>query len=373
MVARKVRPGGNYALRDAPSDIIQGRPSRPPSEAPQTRSSVPEGPDRGRLPAPPPTPDLERSEPVPSAVEGDVPRHSFIRPRAGGEQEEVVAVALLLEELTTCAPGEAYLVLGRLERFPAPLVARMLTRAFPGPVWCSRQQTLRRLPRAHETSGIAAALASLGEVAIPYVGWLLESDSEDIQFYAALVAQEIPDPSLLEPLRQLVLGSDRPGRLAAIAALEAAAHLPDYVTLTAWLTELGGDVKTRQVWRVRALEALAALGEAAALRMMIECLGDRDRTIARAAHEALRQLTCHDLGTMRFAWKRWMRSHERQPRIQWLIEGLADRRVELRVRAAQELHRLTGEQFDLHENAGRKAFLAARDRYAAWWQRHAIS
>lgn len=305
------------------------------------------------------------------SLEGDVPRHSFIRPRAEGDEER--AVLQLIEELGKSAPGEEELVLGRLTRFPTPLVARLLTEAFPGPVWCSRQQTRRRLPQSREVSGIATALATLGKDAVPYLAWLLESESDDIRFYAALVASEVPDPSLLEPLRRLVLGRDRPGRLAAIAALEAAALLPDYITLTDWLSELAGDVKTRQVWRTRALEALAALGEASALRMMIECLGDRDRSIARAAHEALRNLTCHDLGTMRFAWKRWMRSHERQPRIQWLIEALADRRVELRVMAANELHRLTGEHFDLHENAGRKAFLAARDRYAAWWQRHAIS
>lgn len=340
------RSNGTYVLRDAPSDIVLGRPSRPPSEPSEVQDS-----NGVHFPPPPPT-----------------PRESFIRETPAGS-----AIRDLVRDFAQASPADCDALLPRMERFAPDALASVLGDAFPGPTWVSKQAARRRLPTATELSGIATALVVLKSAAHPTLVWLLQSQCSDRRFFAALVAAEVPSESLLEPLARMTLGSDAQGRQAAVHALEAHMAVPGYADTMAWIRATSSDVRTRQVWRVRGLATLAGVGDAQALPVMIQCLGDRDRTIARAAHKSLRKLTCHDLGTMRLPWKGWARAHGLKPRMQWLIDALADRRGELRIMAARELERLTGQSFGVEYDAGRRAFLDAQAKYAAWWQRRPLA
>jgi hypothetical protein len=276
-------------------------------------------------------------------------------------------IAALLLELCRLSPGEVERLRPRLERDADRLLPE-LVRHFPGPVWFDRRMPHRRLPRASEASPLAAALTLLGERACPHVEELLSHMSPGVRFHAALVATELDRPELLAAVAQLVLDADSGVRRAALVAVEALRASPNYPHILEGLRRTASSSTVQQVWRVRSVEALSELGDALALDALVELLGDDDRTIARAAHDALRRLTCHDLGSMRMAWRRWAKSQGRRHRFDWLVDALADRRPELRRMALSELVRASGHTFGLTEDSPRASFVDAQAKYLRWWQ-----
>ncbi|MBX3252233.1 MAG: hypothetical protein KF901_33985 [Myxococcales bacterium] len=282
-----------------------------------------------------------------------------------------------LEELCRLPPEESHRVLSRLVREPEACLPE-LARIFPGPTWFDRRLPYRRVPRAAEASPITAAMAAIGEPAVPHVLPLLKSESADQRFFAAIVVMDLgvrrlesgtkDTNDLLGPVAQLLLDADAGVRGAAREAVWALRSSSGYPAMLEGFRRCAADRGVQQVWRVRAIEALAELGDAMALDMLIEQLVDDDRTIARAAHESLRRLTCHDLGSMRMAWRRWSKSQGRRHRFDWLVDALADRREDLRIMALRELRRLSGESFGLTELSPRSACIEAQQKYLRWWQ-----
>ncbi len=272
-----------------------------------------------------------------------------------------------LQALAKAAPDEVFLSVEALRRFDDDEVIAALEKHFPGPLWFDRRH-LVSLPNAKQVSALGCALVSYGERAVPTLGRLLVDHGPEPRFYAALVAQGIADTRLLRPLGRVALGSDAGARTAALTALKQQSALAGYQGLLAWMRQVAVGQKTRQVWRIRSLAALAALGDATALDVMLECLGERDRSIARAAHEALVVLTAHDLGSMRLQWRRWRKAQGNLPRMAWLIDGLSDRRERIRRHALNELERISGIQLNLPADAPRSSFLEARERFTRWWQ-----
>jgi len=313
-------------------------------------------------------------------------RRSTFRPRAPGHAVDVVRGANLdavgsdrperprkseleraLDTLAKTPPDEAFLAVEALHRFDDDAVLAAVEEHFPGPLWFDRRH-LKSLPTAIQVSALGCALVGYGELSVPALGRLLVDRGPEPRFYASLVCQGIADTRLLRPLGRVALGSDAGARTAALAALKAQAKLAGYQGLLAWMRQVAVGQKTRQVWRVRSLAALAALGDATALDVMLECLGERDRSIARAAHDALVVLTAHDFGTMRLQWRRWRKAQGNLPRVAWLIDGLSDRRDSIRRHALDELERISGIALNLPADAPRAAFLEARERFTRWWQ-----
>lgn len=422
--------GGAYLLRDAPSDVVRGRPSRPasgrssrPPKAAKTtppppgysESGFPELPVDGEVsplltgavPKAPPVPDLGVPDDEPMADPDDVvsldeaesgeherptgtikmrvrratmpemdattPTVERVRPtdidalRSPSEEPPPTDPRLtIVRELMTTAPGDEHLVLARVLRVPGALA--LAARHFPGPLWFDRRGPYRKLPPATSTSAVCALLVHAGEEAHPYVVQLLGHADVDVRFYALLVAREAPADDYAMPVARLVLDRDAGVRQAARAALRQHRRVGSYPEAVAKIRELIELPKVRQVWRLRAIHAAAELGDADAVGVLIEALADQDRAIARAAHQALRTLTCQDFGTMRMPWRRWLKSHGRKHRMNWLIEALADRREELRLDAFRQLVALTGESFGLSDAAPRDAFVKAQGDYARWWR-----
>lgn len=414
MAAEKKRSvsGSTYVVRNAPSDIVRSRPSSTPPVSDGSAPPLPPPPRVPRLDGPieevververfdfaPVMPRSSRppSAPPPERISAVVPTPptatSSVRPRVSTPaparvdrvrtdidalhgaslvpEEPVPAVdpvASLLLELCRLSPGEVERLRPRLERDADRLLPE-LVRHFPGPVWFDRRMPHRRLPKASEASPLAAALTLLGERASTFVEELLAHASPDVRFHAALVATELGRPELLAAVAQLVLDADAGVRRAAIAAVEALRASATYPHILEGLRRTASSTTVQQVWRVRSVEALAELGDALALDALVELLGDDDRTIARAAHDALRRLTCHDLGSMRMAWRRWAKSQGRRHRFDWLVDALADRRPELRRMALSELVRASGHSFGLTEDSPRASFVDAQAKYLRWWQ-----
>ena len=398
MYPGKKRAGDeDYVLRDAPSDIVLGRPSRAPlgpgSAPPSTLPPEGEALLDVHLPRPPRMPsDCSSREDRPARapslppVSRVSPRRSTLRPRAPGHSVDVVRGAHLdavgsdrptapprdalreaLQDLVKAGPDDVSLYLGPLRRFADEDVIAAVEKFFPGPLWIERH-VIRALPEPHQVSALGCALASYGKNAVPALARILVNRGPDPRFYAAVVARGVTDARLLRPLGRVALGSDVGARRAATAALRAQSSLLGYQGLLGWLRQVAESRKARQVWRIRSLEVLAALGDETALDVMLGCLGERDRSIARAAHQALVRLTAHDLGTMRMQWRRWRKAQGNLPRAAWLIDGLADRREAIRNHALQELERVSGICLDLPADAPRSAYLEAQERYRLWRQ-----
>ncbi|MFK7998344.1 MAG: HEAT repeat domain-containing protein [Polyangiales bacterium] len=189
------------------------------------------------------------------------------------------------------------------------------------------------------------------------------SDSLEMRRAATEFAKLSPRAEFVRPLLALALDAAEPLRSQAretVAGYEGLLH-----NGCVWLRGLLVSSQTSQQRRRRSMELLAMFGDPRALAPFIDLLGDADRSIARAAHEALRTLTCHDLGNMRSAWQRWAEKSQTRSRIDWLIEALADRRPELREDALAALSRITGQSFGVKPGEPRPRFLVAQEQFAA--------
>jgi len=117
-----------------------------------------------------------------------------------------------------------------------------------------------------------------------------------------------------------------------------------------------------------ALRALAELRDKNAVPAIAELLEAGGPEVAKAAHAALVQLTCDDLG---MKTKRWLDVWNRmsgRSRVEWLLEALAHRNPELRLQASSELYEISGEYFGYHYDLPERDREEARQRWIAWWQ-----
>ena len=117
-----------------------------------------------------------------------------------------------------------------------------------------------------------------------------------------------------------------------------------------------------------ALRALAELRDKNAVPAIAELLETDSPEVADAAHAALVQLTCDDLGSKA---KRWLDAWNRmsgRSRVEWLLEALAHRNPELRLQASSELYEISGEYFGYHYDLPERDREEARQRWIAWWQ-----
>ena len=205
--------------------------------------------------------------------------------------------------------------------------------------------------------------------AIPYLLELMRHPSSEVRYYAAVICDEIPDPGLVEPFARLALDEDRGCRRVAIHLLSGYQHEPVYRDALAMLRHTGADADASIGTRRRAISALTQLRDDASSTLFVDMLSNPDRGIATASRVGLRVLTAHDFGFAREPWLRWLAERGHEIRIQWLIEGLGDARINIRVLASRELWRLTRFLQPLTETAERNAFLDAQRHYERWWSK----
>ncbi len=371
---------GSYFVRDAPVDVVSRRPSpRPPAPS---RTTTPPAIPR---PAPVPAEAVAPLEPEATA------RSSGFRRKPGAEPDfrvESVRVPdydavsqlppvqsptamqqadAIVQELMASPPGDESIYLSRLLRL-GHVGLRALRDHFPGPLWYDPRRPHSRLPRARQLSAIASCLVSWGEEAVPYVASLLEAPHPDVRLFAAVVARDMPYPGILEPLARLSLAIEPTSRRVALEVLPDLAHLPGYPSILAGIRTLIRDSSSPQQFRMRAVQGAEVLRDALAVPELVQLLGDGDRELARSSLSALRRLTAHDFGTMRFGWNRWLKAYAERPRIVWLMDGLTDRRAELRSLAAEELARLTGHARYLSPDAPRDEAMRLRAYYERYWE-----
>lgn len=275
----------------------------------------------------------------------------------------------LVETLIGLKPDEAAPTVRRL----LPLgnfALEELAKSFPGPLWRPSLATDSRLPRPEEISASAAALATFGAEAVPYLARLMRSSNTEARYYATVLCGSIPDAGLIEPLARVALDDDRECRRAALHLLGGYQHEPRYRDALGQLRKCAADVAQPLATRRRAISALTQLRDEASTALFVELLADSDRGIGTASRVGLRVLTAHDFGFSRDPWLRWLSDRGHEIRIAWLIEGMGDARANIRLLASRELWRLTRFLQPLSETASRDEFVAAQRHYERWWTKN---
>lgn len=321
--------------------------------------------------------------PLPAGVVPTEPRWGEEDPGSRVRTKAPPAPASRQASHPTPAEAARYLVDALVQLKPdeiAPTVRRLLpfgnfaleeiVKSFPGPLWRPSLATDSRLPRPEEISASAAALATFGGEAIPYLARLMRSGSTEARYYATVLCGAFSSARLIEPLAQVALDDDRECRRVALHLLSGYQHEPRYREALAELRKCAADIVQPIATRRRAISALTQLRDEVSAPLFVELLADTDRGIGTASRVGLRVLTAHDFGFSRDSWLRWLSERGHGIRIQWLIEGLGDGRANIRLLASRELWRLTRFLQPLSEAASRKEFLDAQRHYQRWWTKN---
>ncbi len=366
------------AFRQGPSDVVTGEPALELADGPGA-PALPD-PFSDSLPPPPEAPPesdeagrrisevRRRVRPSHAVATGETTTVRSPLDAVGSAAPDVTPqdpCERLLYELVTSGPEST-------EAWEAPLFRQadamlpLLAEIFPGPLWFDRNRPHRGLPGGDVVGAVPRALVLLGERSRPWVATLQADPREHDRFHACLVAARLAHPELLDPLAHSLLEGEADVRMAAQHAVRSYGRAPEATQLLAALRVLAVSEGRRTVWRLRAIEALGALGDPAAPDALVELLAHGNRAMARAAHHALRRITAHDLGTLRQPWRRWLRNQRGRPRASWLVAALVDRRPELREHALSELERVARRGVDVAPEAPQRAWAEAQARYAVW-------
>ncbi|MBX3272651.1 MAG: hypothetical protein KF729_20490 [Sandaracinaceae bacterium] len=273
----------------------------------------------------------------------------------------------LVAQLKGAGPGlEAHLVQPLLRLGPDALP--VLARSFPGLLWFNRRHPHRAVARGRDVSAISRALVAFGDAAVPTVQSLLSHRHPDVRFYATLVAQEIPSPSMVHDLAEATLDADPGVREVAAAGLvgrgpEAVKHA------TASLRAAIEGSLLAPAPLGFAIVALARLRDPLAPRVLIPVIELGDAELNDLSLRALAMLTGQTFGRDTKAWRRWLEKNERLPRVEWLLESLEHGHPSVFEYLCDELAYLAGERL------GEAAVDAPRERkrladaYRAFWKR----
>lgn len=272
----------------------------------------------------------------------------------------------LVQDLMHAGPDEEGAIVEALTRVgDASLPA--LAQAFPGPLWFDRRRPHRKQPRGRDVSAIARALFAFKDRAVPYLASILGAADLEQRFYATLLANELVHGGLVEGLAARVYEDDEVLRKLACDALVKHRGLPEMVEALTVLRRTGrirGKDPTR---RLRAIAALGAIRDAGALRLLVELLEDENGQVVHAAHLALVEITCEDLGAGARKWAAWAERNESRHRIEWLIDALTHGDETLRTAAGEDLKAITQQYFGFHPGAGKKDREVVQQKYRAWW------
>lgn len=302
---------------------------------------------------------------------------SHVRPKAPPRTEERGAPKA--DHLATPAERAQSLVAELVSLGPdaiAPVIRRLLplgnfaleeiARRFPEPLW-NRASVSDRLPRPEEISSTATALSAFQDEAVPYLIELMRHPRAVVRYHAMAICAGYSESSLTEPLALAALDEDQECRRAAVHLLHGYRRNPSYPPALGLLGRHAAKRTHASAHRRRAISALTQLRDGTSVALLVDLLGDPDRTVASAARVSLRILTAHDFGFSRQPWLRWLSERGRRTRTEWLIEGLGDARTNIRVLASNELWAATRLLEPLCEQDTRDAFLNAQRRYERWW------
>ena len=380
-----------YLIKNPPSDRVAA-PS--PSDAPQ--SSPPSS--RWRTSNPPPGDSLDAKW-WPDRELGKAFRRWTGIPPSRGDDAKAVAMKFLVEHLNVgelSAVGTAPRSL--LPPEPPDFLARvhhMLTRLgthgpneeapdhgalmamgedvlpilcdrFPGRLWFNRWEPHVNAPRGRSVSALCRLFVEFGDAAAPYLTELLKSDDPETRYYAALVAAELPHPTVIEPLAAALFDDDQGVSRSALAALEVFHGQEGVEGLKESLRALSIASDSDQRSRLLAIRALAVLRDEDCVGTLIPALSEPS-VLGEAAWRVLRMLTAQDFGADETAWRTWHSENGERSRLEWLIDSLDHEDPEIRAIASRDLLRASKQDYGYQVNMPGDDRRAIRERYRLWF------
>ncbi len=245
----------------------------------------------------------------------------------------------------------------------APDIIPAVQARFPGRLRVERYQVSGRPVRPGQYGGLLELVVRLGSITGELLLEKLADPRRDVRFYATVCATAVRPRSAVYALVERLFDADYGVRAAAIEAL-AGYPLRD---LDLAMIRARHALHSEDLDRVgAAATAIAELADVHAVGDLIDLVGKEARR-GEHARRALMSLTRQDLGTSERRWRRWWEDNKFRHRLEWLIDALAHKDAALRAGAAEDLRRLTGENFGYAADAARRERDAARDQWIHWW------
>ena len=90
----------------------------------------------------------------------------------------------------------------------------------------------------------------------------------------------------------------------------------------------------------------------------------------RRRASALVEVTKQDFGTSRWRWRSWWERHRDQPRVEWMLEGLAHAEAEVRLSASEELRGVSQQEFGYTFDGPKREREESRKKWVDWVRSH---
>ena len=316
----------------------KAKPTSPAAKAPQKADATAAKASEATAAAAPPSTASPGKSDLAALVE-----------RAGNKDE--AAVALLID--------------GGLE------AARAVVAALPGPLRSNDRQALGDPVGGPVWSRgpLLGLVLRIGHIAVEPILERLKDTSlpAETRYHLTLCLGEMPLPSTVVPLGQLLFDGDETVRMAAVTALR---NFPPSAELSTLISQLRDTIDSNDNRRAHhAIEAVGELRVTSAVMQLINLLDTDDSALIDAIGRALQTITKQDFGQSRIRWSSWWRRRQDEPRLQWLLEGLAHSSAMLRSAAQDELTSLSGDVVGYRFDQPRRERDQLRKRWAQWWQR----
>ena len=257
--------------------------------------------------------------------------------------------------------AEALVAMG--QRAATALVARL-----PGPLRLDRHTLRGPAPPIGEHGPLLAVLQRLGRTAREALLLRLGDPSLEVRYYAAMALGELRSSDVVTPLGTRLYDPDASVRRVAVEAL---AQFPDSPELRPLIEQMRGELPGPDSLRQRyAAEALGAMRDVTSVPRLIELVKHTDPTVVTAARKALVEVTKQDFGTSRWRWRSWWERHRDQPRVEWMLEGLAHAEAEVRLSASEELRAVSQQEFGYTFDGPKREREESRKKWVDWMRAH---
>ncbi len=317
----------------------------------------------------PPKESVARNEPEPDK------RHSQPIEEKRIEPSIVVDMGLgtdaLLEKLCSSSPGEEARTVSMILQAGDEILDELELR-FPGPLWFNRKKPFREPPPGRDVSAVSRAIIAFGNKAVPHIRSLLFSNDPEKRFYAVLLAGDVRDPSLLEPLGQRLFDADPQTRNATLDVFRKYRNVQGFSDSLKSLRHVASSPDRPVDMRVIALQALAEVRDTESFDVLLNLLQYAEDAVANMARRVLVVLTVQDFGLSVRKWAAWIKRNRSRDRIEWLIEGLTHSDETIREAAGTELQKMTGEYYGFHPTLPKRDRERIQKKYRSWWKERRI-
>jgi hypothetical protein len=234
--------------------------------------------------------------------------------------------------------SERAMAMLELLKTPEPSAWALAAR-FPGPTGWSRLPVLE-LPEPDELGPIPGALSRLGHAGALALASKLQDEDSDTRYLALLTAGSLHYPDLVEGVLQNVFDFEPDISSAARAAAASLRLLPEFeLRLPSLRQQLKAD---DSLYQSLAARALGVLHDRHSIEGLISLTESDEAMCAQSAVDALKEITRAECGTDSEQWRAWFLLHQRERRIEWLVQALGAADFDLRLSSIDELAKAFG-------------------------------